>query len=309
MGAPYTLSGFLKSTYFFVPTNPKLLDLGALINDRLFKIRNCQDINGVTRNLSLFEPPLDSGMIAQALSRGMCLTALLNDSIGPMPNFRFVALLEKALETCSELKQMGASSIAVRQFKDAEGLAALQSRQESLMQSITMDMKKLAKIEMEKSITELQETRGQVSRLHFFLALTGEDSKGVPSENAEWDDIVQTIERPTTDDLRMPSNEELEMTKNESASPLASKALGLDMTAAIVRALPDIKNQIEPLGVGTSIGAVTVNISDALAMGTGIMRSAAQADMDIGARAAWKAELIRQLQGRRMEANAVTGCI
>lgn len=73
--------------------------------------------------------------------------------------------------------------------------------------------------------------------------------------------------------------------------------------------MPDIQTQIEPLGVGTSIGAVTVNISDALAMGTGIMRSAAQADMDIGARAARKAELIRQLQGRRMEANAVTGCI
>lgn len=203
MAAPYTLSGFLKSTYFCVSTNPKLLDLGALINDRLFKIRNCQDINGVTRSLSLFEPALESGMIAQALSRGMGLTALLNDSIGPMPNFRFVALLEKALEMCSDLKQMGASFIAVRQTKDAEGLAALQSRQESLMQSITMDMKKLAKIEMEKSITELQESRrGQVSRLQFFLALTGEDSKGVPGKNADWNDIVQTIERPTTDDLR-----------------------------------------------------------------------------------------------------------
>ncbi len=51
------------------------------------------------------------------------------------------------------------------------------------------------------------------------------------------------------------------MTKNESASRLASKALGLDMTAAMIRAVPDIQTQIEPLGVGTSIGAITVNIS------------------------------------------------
>ena len=94
------------------------------------------------------------------------------------------------------------------------------------------------------------------------------------------------------------------MTKNESASRLASKALGLDMTAAIIRSIPDIQTQIEPIGVGTSIGAITVNISDALAMGAGVMRSVAQNDMDIGTRAARKAELIRQLQERRMEANA-----
>lgn len=305
VAAPYALTGILKSTYFCVPTNPKLLDLGALISDRLFKVRNCQDINGVTRSLSLFEPPLDPGMIAQALSRGMSLTALLNDSIGPMPNFRFVALLEKALEMCAELKQIGASFLAVRQTKDAEGLAALQSRQESLMQSMTMDMKRLAKTGIEKSITELQETRrGQVSRLQFYLNLTGDDAKEIPGEDADWDDIVQTIEKPTTDDLRMNSNEKLEMTKNESASRLASKALDLDMTAAMIRVIPDIQAQIEPLGVGTSIGAITVNISDALAMGAGIMRSFAQMDVDIGARAARKAELIRQLQERRMEANA-----
>lgn len=305
VAAPYALTGILKSTYFCVPTNPKLLDLGAMISDRLFKIRNCQDINGVTRSLSLFEPPLDPGIIAQSLSRGMSLTALLSDSIGPMPNFRFAALLEKALEMCAELKQTGASFLAVRQTKDAEGLAALQSRQESLMQSMTMDMKSLAKIEIEKSIAELQETRkGQVSKLQFFLKLTGDDAKEVPGENADWDDIVQTIEKPTTDDLRMTSNEKLEMTKNESASRLASKALGLDMTAAMIRAVPDIQTQIEPLGVGTSIGAITVNISDALAMGAGIMRSAAQTDIDTGARAARKADLIRQLQERRMEANA-----
>ena len=69
VAAPYALTGILKSTYFCVPTNPKLLDLGALISDRLFKIRNSQDINGVTRSLSLFDPPLDPAMITQALSR------------------------------------------------------------------------------------------------------------------------------------------------------------------------------------------------------------------------------------------------
>lgn len=191
VAAPYALMGILKSTYFCVPTNLKLLDLGALINDRLFKIRNCQDINGVTRTLSLFEPLLDPGIIAQALLRGMSLTALLNDSIGPMPNFRFAALLGKALEMCAELKQLGALFLAIRQTKDAEALAALQSKQESLMQSMAIDIKILAKTEIEKSIIVLEEIRrGQVSKLQFFLTLTWDDAKGVPGENADWDDIV-----------------------------------------------------------------------------------------------------------------------
>lgn len=76
------------------------------------------------------------------------------------------------------------------------------------------------------------------------------------------------------------------------------------MTAAMIRAISDIQTQVELLRVGTSIGAVTVNTSEALAMGVGIMRSVAQIDVDIGARAARKADLIRQLQERRMEANA-----
>lgn len=304
MTSSYPLTGILKSTYFCVPTNPKLLELGALINDRLFKIRNCQDINGVTRSLSLFEPPLDPGMIIRAVSRGMSLAALLNDSVGPMPNFRFVALLEKALDMCAELKNMGASFLAIRETKDAEGLAALQSRQESIMQKMTMDMKRLAITEIEKSITELQETRrGQETRLRFFLALTGDDGKGVPGENSAWDDIVQSIEKPTTDDLRLSSNEKLEMSKNASAFQLSSKAIALDSSAAIIRAIPDITMNAEPLGVGTTMGAVTVNISDALAMSAGVMRAVAQMDIDVGARAARKAELINQLQERRMEAN------
>lgn len=171
-----------------------------------------------------------------------------------MPNFRFAALLEKALDMCAELKKMRASFLAIREKKDAEGLAALQSRQESLMQNMTMDMKRLAMTEIEKSILEPQETRrGQESRLRFFLALTGDDGKGVPGENSDWDVMVQSIEKPTTDDLRLSSNEKLELSKNASAFRLSSKAIALDSSAAIIRAIPDKTMNVEPLGVGTAM--------------------------------------------------------
>jgi hypothetical protein len=303
--AAYPLTGILKSTYFSVPTNPKLLELGALIDDRLFKIRASQDINGNFRTLSLFEPPLDPGMLAGAVASGISLPSLLSDTVGPMPNFRFAALLDRALGMCGELRGIGAAFLAARESKDAEALAALQAKQEQAMQNILIDMKNLAKAEIEKSIEELQETRkAQVTRLQYYLALSGDDDKSAPGEKQDWDDIVQSIEKPTTDDLRLTSNEKLEMSKTSSASILQSKAVSLDIMAAIIRAIPDITVNMEPLGVGTTMGGMTVNASDALAMSAGVMRSYAAMDMDAGARAARKAGLISQLQERRQEANS-----
>lgn len=303
--SPYPLTGILKTTYFCIPTNPKLLELGDLIKDRLFKIRNCQNISGIAQTLSLFEPPLDVGLLVQAAGKGMSLNSLLNDSIGPMPNFRFAAIIDKALEMCEELKNMGALFQAIRETKDGESLAALQARQQSLMENMSLGIKKLARTEIEKSIAELQEIRrGQETRLRFFLALTGDESKGVPGETTDWSDIVQNIEKPTSDDLRVTSNEKLEMTKASAASGLSFGAISLDTVAASLRAIPDIQMQAEPLGVGATIGSITVNISDSIAMSAGIMRSFAQLELDAGAKAARKAELINQLQDRRMEANA-----
>ncbi|KAL8942188.1 MAG: hypothetical protein Q9216_001796 [Gyalolechia sp. 2 TL-2023] len=301
--AASSLTGILRTTYFCVPTNPKLIELRSVIDDRLFKIRNCQDINGTSRTLSLFEPVLDPGMITQAISKGVSLTVLLNDTVGPMPNFRLPNLLEKAIEMCNELKSMGAAYLAVRETRDVEALANLQARQENAMQVMTMDTKKLAREEIVKSIAELRETRkGQVSRLRYFLALTGDQSE-VPKETSEWEDLSQSIEKPSTDGLRMNSNERLEMNQMAIASSLSVKAIGLDTVASVIKAVPEITTNFEPLGVGTTIGGITANISDAIAMTAGVMRSVAQSQADVGARAARKGELVAQLQERRMEAN------
>lgn len=302
--AASSIIGILRTTYFCVPINPKLVELRNVIDDRLFKIRNCQNINGVSRSLSLFEPALDPGMISQAIAKGVSLTSLLNDTVGPMPNFRFPNLLEKALDMCNELKSMGAAFLTVREKRDVEALASLQARQENAMQVMTMDIKKLACEEITKCISELRETRkGHVSRLCYFLALTG-DQKDVPAENSEWEDISQSIEKPRSDGLRMNSNERLEMDQMQMASSLSMKAIALDSVATVIKAVPEITMNCEPLGVGTTIGAITGNISDAIAMTAGIMRSVAQVQADVGSRAARKGEIISQLQERRLEANA-----
>ena len=41
------------------------------VADRLFKIRNCQNIDGVERQLALFAPPIDPAALIRATSMGL----------------------------------------------------------------------------------------------------------------------------------------------------------------------------------------------------------------------------------------------
>ncbi|KAI9766290.1 MAG: hypothetical protein M1839_004995, partial [Geoglossum umbratile] len=298
------LIGFIKTTYFCIPLNPRLIDLRNLINDRLYKIRHCQDINGVAQQLALFEPPIDPGLLARAATSGQNLSILLNDLIGPMPNYRFVYLLQKAFELCAELKGMGAKFLSVKENKDAQSLSALRARQDNVLQTLSMDVKQMLKREVEKSIEALQEVRkGQVSRLSYYLALSGDQSKQIPGGGEEWEDILQSIEQPTKDDLRMTSNEKLEMDKAEEAAESSSKAMILETLSGVFRAIPAITMNAQPLGIGASMAALTVNVAEALLAAASVMRMKSQQSNDQGLRASRKAQLIKQLQERRMLAN------
>ncbi|KAF5679378.1 toxin subunit [Fusarium heterosporum] len=300
----FGLTGILKTTYFCVPSNPKLVELRDLIDDRLFKIRNCQDIYGVARSLALFEPPLDPGMLVRATAGGVDISQLVSSVAGPMPNYRFQYLLQKAQEMCAEVKSMGTLMLSIKERKDAEALANLRSRQDRVVQNLMIEMKKTAKKEAESSIDALLETRrAQVIRLEYYLALTGSDDKSAPNEGEDWEDIAQSIEKPTTDDLRMTSHEKLEMEKADAASDLNQKATILDIAASIIKIIPDINEAAEPLGVGVSIDSITKNICESMMITSNVMRAQAQHFGDEGARASRTGGLIKQLQERRLQAN------
>src|SRR5204863_4875262 len=92
------------------------------IDDRLFKIRHCQDINGVYTPLPLFEARIDPGLLVQAAAQGLSLSSVLNDLNAQMPNYRFGYLLQKAMEACGELKALGSALISAKEKGDAEAL-------------------------------------------------------------------------------------------------------------------------------------------------------------------------------------------
>src|SRR5262249_46891855 len=83
-------SGTLTSVptlYFFLPQNDKLLSYWDTVADRLFKIRNCMSIEGVVRQLPLFEPPIDPALLVRAAAAGLDLSSVLNDINAATPHY------------------------------------------------------------------------------------------------------------------------------------------------------------------------------------------------------------------------------
>ncbi len=56
---------------FCLPINEKLLEYWAKIEDRLFKIHHSLNIEGIARQLPLFEPPIDPALLVRAAAAGV----------------------------------------------------------------------------------------------------------------------------------------------------------------------------------------------------------------------------------------------
>ena len=128
----------LPTLYFCIPQNDTMLRYWDTVADRLFKIRHCMNIEGVVRQLALFEPPIDPGALVKAVAAGVDIGAALADLNAPLPIYRFNILLQKANEVCSDVKMLGGELLAALEKKDAEQLSLLRQRQEiRLLDAIT----------------------------------------------------------------------------------------------------------------------------------------------------------------------------
>ncbi|MBC7684982.1 MAG: hypothetical protein H7176_07095, partial [Bdellovibrionales bacterium] len=120
----------LEMLYFCIPHNDKLMGLWDSVADRLFKIRHCMNIEGVVRQLALFEPPIDPALLVKAAAAGLDLGAVLGETNAPLPLYRFTTTIQRALEVCAELKALGNAMLAVLERRDAEALTLLRSNHE-----------------------------------------------------------------------------------------------------------------------------------------------------------------------------------
>jgi hypothetical protein len=174
-GAAETVFGMGRTLYFCVPSNEKLLAYWGTVADRLLKIRHCMNIEGVTRQLALFDPPLDPGMLVKATAAGIdvgSIVAGLNQPVGPT---RSLVLIQKALELCGELRNLGAALLAAIERGDGEHLALLRQGHEIKIQGMAREVRFLQWRQAQESTEALLRSRaGTLERYRYYLRLLGE---------------------------------------------------------------------------------------------------------------------------------------
>lgn len=146
----------LMLQYFCIPGNPKLTSYWALVEDRLFKLRHCMNIDGVVRQLPLFEPPIDPALLVRARAQGLSISSVLFNMNTPSPNYRFRTILQKAMEYCGEVKNLGERLLSIIERLDAENLAVLRSTHEINLMNMLTQAKELQIDEADENISNLE---------------------------------------------------------------------------------------------------------------------------------------------------------
>lgn len=113
---------------FCVPPNPKLLAYWDRVDDRLFKIRNCLDIEGNRRSLSLFAPPIEPLLLARMRAAGLSLDDVLSGGPGDVPPYRFSVLMQRAQAAAATLQAVGQALLSALEKRDHEQLAHIRNQ-------------------------------------------------------------------------------------------------------------------------------------------------------------------------------------
>ncbi len=173
-GDSSALFGIGRTLYFCIPRNDKLLGYWDTVADRLFKIRHCMNIVGVVRPLALFDPPIDPGMLVKAAAAGIDIGSIvsgLNQPIGPI---RCLTLIQKALELCSEVRNLGNALLSALEKGDAEHLALVRQRHEIQIQQMTQEVRFLQWESAQEATKSLLTSRATaLERLHYYQRLSG----------------------------------------------------------------------------------------------------------------------------------------
>jgi hypothetical protein len=202
----------LSMLYFCVPPNEKMFEYWDRVADRLFKIRNCQNIDGVERSLALFAPPIDPGMLVKAAASGLDLSSIIAGLNAPTPYYRFNVLSQKATELVQEVRNLGNSLLQALEKKDAEILSLLRSELELKVLNAVKDIKKLSIDESKEQIEVLKRTmKVTEERYHYYRDI----------------EKVSSLEEKNYDKLK-------------ASKDYKAAAQGVKLAASLISLLPDI---------------------------------------------------------------------
>lgn len=148
----------LETLYFCIPDNEVLSKYWDTVEDRLFKVRHCMNIQGIVRQLPLFQPPIDPALLVKAAASGMDIGSVLNDMNAPTPSYRFRVILDRAIAFNNDVRVLGDKLLSALERKDAEELSLLRSQHEiSVLEAVKTVREKQVKV-VEQDIEGLRKS-------------------------------------------------------------------------------------------------------------------------------------------------------
>jgi hypothetical protein len=262
----------LGTLYFCVPHNEKLIEYWNTVDDRLFKIRHCMNIEGIERELPLFDPPIDPALLVKAVAAGIDLRQVVADLTAPTPHYRFSVILQKALELASEVKSMGASLLSALEKQDAEKLTMLRSTREIELLKKIQDVREQQIQEAQANLEALRQTRQMIfERYKHYQLLLGKADVMYPTEHSPIprEKSTLTLAKPETlakdeKDLGLLLSEQDQLRWLDWAHGYTLGSGILSALAGIFHAIPD-KSVNEPSGSvkfgGSHLGSATNSLA------------------------------------------------
>lgn len=175
-----------KETVFCIPPNKELLGYWDRVDERLTNIRNCNDITGGQRQLSLLSPELDPRMLVRMTAAGLTIDDILGLNAGRQPGHHFSFLVEKAKQHLAPVQVFGTQLLAALERGDAQDLENMRTVHE---QNLLTLRRKQVQLEIDSEENTLESLRRQQEAVQYrrdhFLALL--ETGTLPQEHKQQD--------------------------------------------------------------------------------------------------------------------------
>lgn len=286
INAPGTqiLGSIGQTLYFCIPRNDKLLAYWDTVADRLFKIHNSLNLQGVFQRMPLYDPPIDPALLVRAAAAGLDVSSIVSGLNQPLPLVRFQVLIAKAAEICQEVKSLGGNILATMEKGDNESLTLLRSQHERAVLGLAEMVKYSQWQDAIKARQGLEQSLATVTqRYSYYQKLLGRtdaqitssipqltglekgslqnlnfaQADGASEPHLALDPISPDISKDATKvsdgEISTITNKEVaELQKLQAARDKQSSAADSDGLAGTLGFIPDISINLEPLGVGAS---------------------------------------------------------
>jgi hypothetical protein len=269
-----------QTPYFCMPRNDQLLAYWDTVADRLFKIHNSLNLQGVFQQLPLFDPPIDPALLVRAAAEGLDVSAIVAGLNQPLPLVRFRLLVAKAVEICQEAKSLAANWLAAVEKSDNEGLALTRAQHETIILNLGQMVKYSQWQEAIKAREALDVSlTNATQRYTYYQELLGRTDAEIIAKIPQMDPLDEgSLEKfnflgveptvspdpikidisqdaPVSDGaiISISSHESEELDKLESARNFQVTSSGLESLSSALSLIPQIKTHAQPMGVGVTV--------------------------------------------------------